>query len=131
MIFYDGHCGLCHGLVRFILARDRDGTAFRFAPLGGETFTRRIPGPTRATLPDSVVVLAASGNVLTRSAAVLHVLRRLGGVWRMLGRVASLCPRTWRDFAYDRIAAVRHRFFARPTDTCPLIPPHLRARFDD
>jgi hypothetical protein len=23
MIFYDGHCGLCHRAVRFVLAEDR------------------------------------------------------------------------------------------------------------
>ena len=38
ILFYDGSCGLCHRAVRFILAEDRSGTAFRFAPLGGETF---------------------------------------------------------------------------------------------
>ena len=37
-IFYDGDCGLCHRAVRVVLAADPEGRAFRFAPLGGETF---------------------------------------------------------------------------------------------
>src|SRR5208282_2216789 len=32
-LFYDGYCGLCHRAVRFILAEDTTGTAFRFAAL--------------------------------------------------------------------------------------------------
>ena len=38
LVFYDGRCGLCHHSVRFLLARDRDGALFRYAPLFGETF---------------------------------------------------------------------------------------------
>ena len=32
IVFFDGSCGLCHGLVRFLLARDR-ARWFRFAAL--------------------------------------------------------------------------------------------------
>ena len=35
-VFYDGHCGLCHRTVLFLLTRDRDGALFRFGPLFGE-----------------------------------------------------------------------------------------------
>jgi predicted DCC family thiol-disulfide oxidoreductase YuxK len=129
-IFYDGHCGLCHGLVLFVLARDRGGAAFRFAPLGGESFRRALPAAARAALPDSIVLLTATGEALTRSAAVLHILDRLGGAWRLLSRLARLCPRPLRDFVYDRVAGVRHKLFARPADVCPVIPAHLRDRFD-
>ena len=41
-LFYDGTCALCHGAVRFVLARDRDGSAFRFAPLDFHDFGFRI-----------------------------------------------------------------------------------------
>jgi predicted DCC family thiol-disulfide oxidoreductase YuxK len=82
-------------------------------------------------LPDSIVLLTATGETLTRSAAVLHILDRLGGAWRLLGCLARLFPRPLRDFVYDRVAAVRHKLFARPADVCPVIPAHLRARFDD
>jgi predicted DCC family thiol-disulfide oxidoreductase YuxK len=131
IIFYDGHCGLCHGLVLFVLARGGRGAAFRFAPLGGESFRRAVSAAARATLPDSIVLLTATGETLTRSAAVLHILDRLGGAWRLLGCLARLFPRPLRDFVYDRVAAVRHKLFARPADVCPVIPAHLRARFDD
>jgi predicted DCC family thiol-disulfide oxidoreductase YuxK len=128
-VFYDGHCGLCHRAVRFLLAEDRAG-AFRFAPLGGETFHDAVPENRRTGLPDSLVIRTADGSLLMRSAAVLHILRRSGGVWRLLAGVAGVVLAGIRDAAYDGVARVRHRLFARPAATCPLIPATLRTRFD-
>ena len=61
---------------------------------------------------------------------MLHILRRLGGVWRLLAGLLALVPVRLRDRLYDGVAAVRHRLFARPESACPLLPPRLRARFD-
>lgn len=128
-LFYDGNCGLCHGAVRFVLAEDPDGTALRFAPLDSDAFRAAVPEDVRASLPDSLVLATADGRVLTRSAGVLHLGRRLGGIWRLLATVAGVVPESLRDRAYDTVARVRHRLFAKPKDACPLLPPHLRARF--
>jgi predicted DCC family thiol-disulfide oxidoreductase YuxK len=129
-LFYDGSCGLCQRSVRFVLAEDRTGAAFRFAPLDSDAFRHAVPEKTRATLPDSIVVLTADGAILTRSTAVLHVLQRLGGVWRLLAGVARFVPAAVRDWCYDRVAQVRRRLFRTPADVCPVLPKHLRARFD-
>jgi hypothetical protein len=56
-IFFDGHCGLCHGFVRFVLQEDQSGEPFSFAPLQGQSVQSRIPDATRAHLPDRVVVM--------------------------------------------------------------------------
>ena len=128
-LFYDGNCGLCHGAVRFVLAEDPDGTALRFAPLDSDAFRAAVPADVRATLPDSLVVATADGRVLTRSAGVLHLGQRLGGIWRALATIAGIVPTRLLDAAYDAVARVRHRLFAKPKDACPLLPPHLRARF--
>jgi predicted DCC family thiol-disulfide oxidoreductase YuxK len=130
IIYYDGHCGLCHRLVRFVVAVDSDGRLFRFAPLYGETFQARVAESGRAGLPDSVVLQSAEGALLVRSAAVLHILRRLGGAWAALSWATRLIPRPLRDRLYDWIARVRHRLFAPPAETCPLMPGALRKRFD-
>jgi predicted DCC family thiol-disulfide oxidoreductase YuxK len=128
-IFYDGECGLCHGFVRFVVARDRPGR-FRFAPLQGTTYSTAVPGERRAGLPDSIVVAAADGRVLARSDAVAHVLATLGGGWRTLARMLLLVPRPLRDLGYDAVAAVRRRLFRRPPDLCPVVPRALRGRFE-
>ena len=132
-IYFDGHCGLCHRAVRFVVPRDRDGSRFRFAPLQGLTFAERFDAETRNALPDSIVVQvggdARADALLTRSDAALHIMRRLGGVWKLLAGLGRLVPRPLRDWAYDRVASVRHRLFRRPEAACPLMPPELRSRF--
>jgi predicted DCC family thiol-disulfide oxidoreductase YuxK len=128
-MFYDGHCGLCHRSVRFVLARDRRNRPFQFAPLDGEVFRRALPEADRIRLPDSIVVVTSDGVILTRSAAMLHIGTQLGGIWRQLAAVGRFFPRVVRDAAYDVVARIRLRLFARPADVCPLVAPHLRSRF--
>ena len=129
-IFYDGHCGLCHRAVKFVLKHDRSGTAFRFAPLQGETIKSRVSAERRASLPDTFVVLTQEGALLMRSNASLHVLERLGGGWKVLGKILSAIPRSLRDLVYDFVARIRYHVFGRRDDLCPVVPQNLRARFD-
>jgi len=129
-LFYDGHCGLCHGWVRFVLAEDEKNDIFRFAPLESDAFERRVPEEQRADLPDSLVLCRVDGTLLVRSAAIRHILGRLGGIWRVAGVASGIVPAPIRDRAYAAVAAVRHRLFRRPATSCPVIPPHLRTRFE-
>ncbi len=131
VIFYDGHCGFCHRAVRWVLKRDPAGTRFRFAPLQGPTFLKRVPAFYRATLPDTIVLQTSEAKLLVRSDAFIHILRCLGGPWTPLAIGLNLVPRFIRDGVYDFVARIRHRLFDRPTDTCPVLPPDQRARFDD
>ena len=130
MLFYDGQCGLCHGTVRFVLAEDEEGQGFRFAPLQSEAFRRVVPEESRPGLPDSLVLRTTEGSLLVRSAAVLRILERLGGVWRVLAGLARLIPARARDAVYNGIARVRHHLFKQPAQICPLVPPALQERFE-
>lgn len=125
-VFYDGGCGLCHGAVRFALAEDRSGDAFRYAPLRGETFREVLPGDPQ--LPDSMVVATHDGRVLTKSDAVLHMMQTLGGLWRAFAIASTIVPRSLRNAVYDAVAAVRHRLLPPPPAACPIVPPSLRTR---
>jgi predicted DCC family thiol-disulfide oxidoreductase YuxK len=116
--------------VKFVLKHDPGGRAFRFAPLQGETFLARVEVERRVGLPDSVVVLTLDGELLVRSAAFLHIFRRLGGGWRVLAVVLSVVPRGLCDLVYDFVARIRYRVFGRRGDLCPIVPAELRARFD-
>jgi len=129
-IFYDGHCGLCHLAVRFLLLRDHRGDAFRFAPLQGVTFEQTVPPDARRDLPDSLVLQTPDGRLVSKSTAVFTALCRLGGGWGVLGAVGLAIPRALRDLGYDAIAGVRRRLFGRPADRCPVVPAELRERFE-
>jgi len=127
-LLYDGSCGLCHRAVRFVLAEDR-AAAFRFAPLGGETFRNNVPASSRLALPDSLVIATADGRLVTRASGVRYLMQRLGGVWRCLALASRLVPTALLDRGYDLVAAIRHRLFRRPQAACPILPDELRDRF--
>lgn len=129
IVLYDGTCGLCHRTVRFLLWADGRSERFRFAPLQGELFRALVPEVQRDSLPDSIVVRTATGELLARSAAVVYLLRKLGGVWRVLAALLRLVPTRWRNAAYDFIARRRRRWFRAPADACPPVPERLRSRF--
>ena len=130
VIFYDGHCGLCHRWVRFVLAEDRD-RLFALSPLQGELIQQKVPDPQRQQLPDSMVLHRGDGELLVRSSAVLHILDRLGGGWRVIGGCGRMVPRRFRDLLYTGVAAVRRKLYPEPEATCPMVPEHLRERFQD
>ena len=81
-------------------------------------------------LPDSIVIRTAEGSLLARSDAVVRILQRLGGGWRILGAIMAAIPRGLRNAVYDFIARIRYPVFGKRDDLCPLVPPELRRRFD-
>jgi len=134
LVCYDGVCGLCNRLIRFLLARDRRKQLW-FAPLQGRTARTVLTahGYNPADL-DTVYVIAdwgsATERVYARSAAVLHALGQLDGGWRLLGQVGAVVPRPLADIAYRLVARSRYRFFGR-LDACPLPRPGWTDRFVD
>ncbi len=130
-ILFDGECGLCHWLVRLVLQEDGSAQPFCFAPLHGNFCQAKIPDEVCRTWPDSIVVLDAENNLLTRSTAVIYVMKRLGGLWYAAAMILEFIPKALRDLGYAFVAAAR-RFSPIPaTGCCPLIPFELRARFRD
>jgi predicted DCC family thiol-disulfide oxidoreductase YuxK len=134
LVFYDGVCGLCNRLVRFLLTRDPAGR-IRFAQLQGDLAQRElVPRGFNPADLDSMFVVADWGSsrqrVLTRSAAVLYAAAQLGGWWGPLARGAQLVPRAIADRVYTVVATRRYRVFGR-LDVCPLPRPEWRNRFLD
>jgi predicted DCC family thiol-disulfide oxidoreductase YuxK len=134
ILLYDGVCGLCNRLVQFVLRRDRK-VVFRFAALQS-TFATPIlqrHGASATDLDTVFVVLnynEPGETLVTRSAAVVFVLRQMGILWRSLAAVANFIPRPIGDAGYRFIARRRYRIFGR-YDACPLSTPETRARFLD
>jgi predicted DCC family thiol-disulfide oxidoreductase YuxK len=123
LIFYDGACGLCDQVVRFVLEKDKKNQ-FVFAPLQGIT-AQKIPFPRHE---DTVVLIENYGtpnqHTYILGKAALRILWLLGGVWAVPG-LFSFLPSWCYDWAYRLVARNRHRLF--PTDRC-IVPP--RAHHD-
>lgn len=130
VLLFDGECGLCQALVRFLLRRDRRRGRLWFAPLQGETaqaFLRSRDLPT-TDFDTAVYVPDWAGRratVLVRTDAVLGALADLGGAWRAV-TWCRVVPRSWRDAAYRLVARTRYRLFGtyRPR----AVPPEGQAR---
>ena len=134
IFLYDGVCGLCNRLVQFILHRDRKAI-FRFAslqsPLAARILARHGANP--SDLDTVYVVLnydLPNEFLLSRSGAVLFVLKQLGAPWRPAAFLLQLLPTFLRNASYNAVARHRYRIFGR-SEICTL--PHVedQSRFLD
>jgi predicted DCC family thiol-disulfide oxidoreductase YuxK len=131
LILFDGVCGLCNGMVRFILPRDRKDR-FRFAPLQSGAARAALRPFGRA--PDSVDTVYVIENfngrasrVLDRDRAAIFVLERLGFPW-VLAWVFNVVPRFLRRPVYTFVARRRYKWFGK-FDTIPMRPEEYKHKF--
>lgn len=115
VLLFDGECGLCNALVRFLLRRDSAGR-LRFAPLQGafgQAALRRLGLP--ASDFDSLVFLprGEEGPGLLRTEGALAALEILGGAWVRMARIAARVPGPIRDGLYRMVARTRYAIFGR------------------
>jgi predicted DCC family thiol-disulfide oxidoreductase YuxK len=133
IVLYDGLCGMCDGVVQFLLRHDKRD-AFRFAPqqgqaarqiLGRQTLQRQTPdrhalgSATGFAALDTICVIenyeSPQEQVYTKSDAALRIADGLGGIWTF-ALAARLLPRSFRDACYDLVARNRYRIFGRRTE---------------
>jgi predicted DCC family thiol-disulfide oxidoreductase YuxK len=131
VVLYDGVCGFCNGVVRFLLPRDRQGRIW-FAPLQSALAAEVLARHGRAPTPmDTMYLITGLGlpqeRLTSKSDAALATLAALGPPWRLLSWLRIL-PRALRDLGYDAIARVRYQLFGKH-DQCPIPPPEHRKRF--
>lgn len=123
LLLYDGVCNLCNGLVAFVFRNDRRGRV-HFAPLESH-FAARITGGRSRNIDTAVYI--RGGDMYLRSDAVLHLLRDMGGGFRLFYLLRFL-PAGFRNWVYDRVAANRYQWFGRKEE-CPLPPRGWEKRF--
>lgn len=126
--FYDGHCGLCHMAVVFLLERDKSGELY-FAPIQSELYKTFATEKKIGLTPRSILVYnETEGRMLSESGAVFYLLRFCGGFWRWVVGVCDMVPIRFWNRLYRLVASVRHRLFAKPKGIAPNLTPKLRAR---
>ena len=134
ILLYDGVCGLCNRLVQLILRRDRSDV-FRFASLQSPLAARILARHGAKPNDLDTVYIALSYELrneclLSRSDAVVFVLKQLPGLWRFAAFFIQLIPKFLRDAAYGVVARNRYRIFGR-SEVCPLPRDQDRTRFLD
>ncbi|PYX09109.1 MAG: thiol-disulfide oxidoreductase DCC [Acidobacteria bacterium] len=134
IIFYDGVCGLCNRLVRFVLKHD-SRAKFRFASLQSQLAATVLRQ--HRVNPDDLDTMylvsdyqQSTERLASRSDAVILILRGLGGFWRTLAALFGLAPHGLRDWSYNLIARNRYRIFGK-YESCMLPEEKYRHRFLD
>jgi predicted DCC family thiol-disulfide oxidoreductase YuxK len=113
VLLYDGECGLCNAIVRF-LVREDSWNLLRYAPLQGKFGQKALRNTGLPTTDfDSLVYLpdADGTRYQLRTAGVLAVLDGLGGLWRVLSWLSRAVPGPLRDLGYKLVAHLRYRLF--------------------
>jgi predicted DCC family thiol-disulfide oxidoreductase YuxK len=110
IIFFDGHCLLCHRAVRYILFYDKR-KKFLFAPLDGQTAKTALKSPVQQ---DSLILLENYGEerskVYIEGKAVLRICWLLGGGHLIWGWMVFL-PSFAFDWIYRYMAKRRYQWF--------------------
>ncbi|MBI1267268.1 MAG: DUF393 domain-containing protein [Cryomorphaceae bacterium] len=124
IIFFDGVCNLCNNTVDFIIRR-MGNRSFLFAPLQGES-AKKLNIVSSEVEPGSIVYVA-DGRQFKQSTAVLKILVRLGGAWRLMA-VFFIIPPFLRNLIYRFVAKNRYRWFGKK-ESCRMPTPDERAFF--
>ena len=125
ILFFDGVCGLCNRFVDFSLDHDRAGRVL-FAPLQGSTAEGLLPKEDTANV--DTVVFHEEGRLYRRSSAIVMLLSRIGGGWKVLSWLLWVVPKPLRDLGYRLVARYRYRIFGQK-DTCRLPSAEEQERF--
>ena len=133
IVLYDGVCGLCNQLVQFLLKRDKHDQ-LRYASLQSDFASKILVrhGLNPKDLDTVCVVInyqESDERVLTKSTAILNVVKNLGGIWKVAA-LGKIIPRPIRDLLYELVARNRYRMFGK-YETCMLPEPRHRAKFLD
>jgi predicted DCC family thiol-disulfide oxidoreductase YuxK len=131
LVLYDGVCGLCNRVLRFLLVHDRE-RLFKFAPLQsriGRQLMERAGGDPQDLV--SFYVVASYGTpaerLMGRSRAALFIANALGWPWRAATLLGVLLPTTALDRLYNVVARNRYRLFGR-YDECLVPSAEFRSR---
>lgn len=113
VVFFDGICGICNTFVDFLLVLDRNNNLL-FAPLQGVTAQKKLSDDDLKNI--STIVFQTERNTYYQSDAVIQILVRVGGIWKLFG-IFKIVPKIIRDSFYQYIAKNRYKWF-RQRETC-------------
>jgi predicted DCC family thiol-disulfide oxidoreductase YuxK len=133
VLLFDGECGLCNRVVRWLLRIDRRGQLYftRLQSDSGQSYLRSRGLPTRDF---DTVVLVPDWKDLNgepprfRTNGSLSALALVGGGWSTLAKLIRWVPAPIRDWVYKVIGHFRYRIFG-PYKPKPLPNPNWANRF--
>ena len=128
VIFFDGVCNFCNGIVNLIIRKDKNKLFF-FSALQSEYAKKFLENRISYTVQGDpeTIILFYKGTFYQKTDAVIEISRMIGGAF-LIFMILKIFPRFLRDFGYDLFARVRYFIFGKK-ETCMVPSPELRSRF--
>ncbi len=133
VLFFDGECGLCNRLMRFLMRLDPAGR-LHFAPLQGRTAQAYLRAHGLPTVDfDTLIFVPAwerreRPEFLVRTSGVIAALRAIGGRGaRLMAGFIAFFPAMARDAGYRVVGRWRYALFG-PWRSRPMPRPEWAAR---
>jgi len=126
IVFFDGVCKLCHGVVDWFLPLFPVGEIY-FAPLQGPTALQTLQ---QQDLSLDSVIYYRDGQIFKKSQAIIWLIKDSKSILRKPIIMFHLIPSPILDFFYDLIARTRYQVFGK-TDTCRIPTDYERKYFLD
>lgn len=126
VLFIDGQCNLCNGLIRILIKIDRK-KIFRYSHLQSVYASRVDKIKPFLSAPFNSVILYEMEEVYQKSEAIFKILNKLNYPWKAFS-VFGFLPDKVTVFFYDVIARNRYKIFGSRTQ-CPVPDQNVRDLF--
>jgi predicted DCC family thiol-disulfide oxidoreductase YuxK len=112
VVFFDGVCNLCNGVVNFLIRRDHKNK-LKFSSLQS-SYAHGFFQEQKINIKDLNTVYFYDGNsIYSRSRAIGNILKKLSYPYKAIGIVIHYTPEFLGDFLYDFIARRRYQLFGK------------------
>jgi predicted DCC family thiol-disulfide oxidoreductase YuxK len=123
-VLFDGDCGVCQGLKQFAESHDTTGR-LTFAPFQTADLDNLSPGLSRKMAGQALYFIRADGQRFRGAKAVFETMKRLPGLWSLVGAVLSLPLLSWLAEPFYRLFARRRARISQALslDRCQTLDP--------
>lgn len=117
VIYIDDVCRLCHWSVRLVINHSKKGI-FSISSFRSKFAQEALFNINGMHIKHESLVYQNDQMVFTKSDAVLHILKDMGGKWKLL-YVFKFIPKSIRDLVYEIVARNRYSWFGKK-DSCEI-----------
>ncbi len=128
LIIFDGDCNFCNFYINKLINLDTRRN-FYFTSYNSKLADKLMTDAGFSSDYKESFILFMDGEVFIKSEAVIVILKKLAGFWKVPAWVMKyMIPRFIRDWCYDRIAKNRY-VISKNFDSCQIPTPEMRSRF--
>ena len=128
IVFYDGVCSFCNGLVVFLLKYERNNN-MSYCSLQSE-FAKSFLKDFNVPINLETIYYFSEGKLHKRSEAIKKITRNLKSPFLIISYFLTITPEFLREYFYKFFAKNRYKWFGKKDD-CKIPSPKNKERFLD